>query len=390
MNHWHSQRFLNEGRDKHVSPEVLAHADAIAKSIKQANAAIPPIFTLRHLAHEVDVPYPFLRDVVARTRDFEPYAVFRLRKSTVGHRPDRFRFICAPHPHLLKTQRWIHEHILSKGMRHSASGAYHPDSRIVDTAKVHCGAKWMVKLDVTNFFESILEPRVYEVFQDFGYQPLVSFELARICTRVRFSGNPIRPKGRSYSIKSYTQNPFIGHLPQGAPTSPMLANLASYDLDEALTSMAKTFGINIKYTRYADDITFSTTDKAFSRENAMKLINQAYEELKSHGLWPNLSKTHIVTPSARKIVLGLLVDGKEPRLSREFKDALRMHIHFLNKPDIGPVGHAERRGFDTVIGLQHHVFGLAAFAIGIENNWGRARMAELRSVNWPTANMYFP
>lgn len=387
MNHWHSQRFLNEGRAAQISSEILARTDATALAIQHVNANVPPLFTLRHLAHEVDVPYVFLRDVVARKDEFEPYAVFKLRKKSAGHRPDRFRFICAPHPLLLKTQRWIHEHILSNGQRHIASGAYHPDSKIKDTAQVHCGAKWMVKLDVTNFFESILEPKVYQVFRGFGYQPLVSFELARLCTRLRFSGNPMRSHKSHWSIQAYAKYA-IGHLPQGAPTSPMLANLASFDLDEDISSMAKIFGVN--YTRYADDITFSTADKSFSREHAVMLIHKTYGLLNTHGLWPNLSKTHIVTPSARKVVLGLIVDGKEPRLTREFKDMLRMHIHFLKISNIGPAGHAARRGFDTVLGLQHHVFGLAAFAIGIEYNWGCARMSELRSINWPTANMYFP
>jgi len=251
----------------------------------------------------------------------------------------------------------------------------------------HCGAKWLVKLDVTNFFESILEPKVYRVFRGFGYQPLVAFELTRLCTRVRFLNNPTRTDAKRWKLYK-SENKSVGHLPQGAATSPLLANLASFDLDNALSLIAKTMGV--RYTRYADDVTFSTTKNSFTRLDAVHLIHSAYAAMKENGLWPNHAKTQIVTPSTRKVVLGLTVDGDEPRLSKEFKNALRMHIHFLTKNDVGPVAHAAHRGFDTVIGLQHHVFGLAAFAIGVEERWGRDRMAELRSVNWPTGNAYFP
>jgi hypothetical protein len=59
-------------------------------------------------------------------------------------------------------------------------------------------------------------------------------------------------------------------------------------------------------------------------------------------------------------------------------------------PQIGPVKHAMNRHFDSVLGLQHHVFGLAAFAVGIEPLWGGSRLAELRAVSWPTASTHFP
>ena len=54
-------------------------------------------------------------------------------------------------------------------------------SRIRDAAEQHRNARWLVKMDVMNFFESILEPKVYEVFRSFGYQPLMAFELTRLC-----------------------------------------------------------------------------------------------------------------------------------------------------------------------------------------------------------------
>lgn len=381
MVNWRSQQFINEGRQRGVSAPILQNAVQIARQIQSVSNDLPPLFSLRHLAHEVGVPYLALRGVVSRQFIDEAYRVFTLRKKNVGHDSRRFRVVCVPNPALLKTQRWIHSKILKLGRCHEASGAYSKESRVYDVASIHCNARWLVKLDVKDFFDSILEPKVYQVFIALGYQPLVAFELARLCTRTRYADNPKRRSKKQYpKIQGY-RKPIVGHLPQGAPTSPLLANLVAYDLDSELLALAGK--ANVRYTRYADDIVFSSPDKEFTRGDAENLIDETYARLKQHGLYPNLAKTNIVSPSARKIVLGLLVDGPTPRLQREFKDRLRMHIHYLHHPQFGPVEHAKRRGFDNVLGLQRHLLGLAAFAIGIEPAWGRQQMDEIKRANWP-------
>ena len=331
------------------------------------------------------MPYSFLRSVVSQSAEVEPYRVFKLKKSSSGHSNGRMRYICAPHPVLLRTQRWIHNNILRETHVHEASYAYNKGSKIVELAQVHCRCRWMVKLDVTNFFESILEPDVYKVFRRIGYQPLMAFELARICTRLRNEGNPVKLHRSPYKISTYSQT-CVGHLPQGAPTSPILANLAMLKLDEDLTQLSKS--LDVKYTRYADDLAFSTRSKTFTREDAHSLIHGVYEIMRKHSLWPNRTKTRILTPRARKVVLGLLVDQKRPHLTREFKDRVRMHIYYLKHSKVGPVEHSINRGFDTVLGLQNHVFGLVAFAKGIDSAWGKRQYQELLDVKWPTAPDY--
>lgn len=378
---WRSQQFINEGRRQGVAAPILENAALVARKIQSVRSGLPPLFTLRHLAHEAGVPYLSLRQIVERKTSSDPYRVFTMRKKRVGHDSQRFRTIAVPNPVLLKTQRWIHEHILTYGQSHEASGAYSQDSRIFDVASIHCEARWLVKLDVTNFFDSILEPKVYRIFRKLGYQPLMAFELARLCTRLRHAGNPARLSKKRYpKIQNYPSK-VVGHLPQGAPTSPLLANLSAFDLDSALFGLAQSQ--NVRYTRYADDIVFSSPEKTFTRSDAEMLVSETYAHLEKHGLWANRAKTHIVSPSARKIVLGLLVDGPTPRLQREFKDKLRMHIHYLHHPDFGPMEHARRRGFDNVLGLQRHLLGLAAYAMGIEPAWGRKQMHEIKRANWP-------
>jgi len=393
MNRWISQHFLQQGRKNGVPPDVLKHAVATANALLIKSPQLPPLFSLRHIAHETGVPYVFLREVIER-RNYkepnsnlgayeEPYRVFKLKKQKVGHSKDRFRFICVPHPLLLKVQRWINREILAKVPTHEASFAYVHLGGVVPAAKLHtdAGCKWLIKLDVTNFFESILETDVYRVFNELGYQPLVAFELARLCTRVRARNNPIdtTKRGRDYPGLPY-KDVRIGHLPQGAATSPLLSNLASRPLDATLLSFAQQE--ELVYTRYADDLTFSSNTE-FSRAKALELVHKVYGHIREHGLWPNKAKTKIVPPGARKIVLGLLVDGATPRLNKEFKARVRTHIHFLLRKDMGPTQHAHNRGFNSVLGLQRHVYGLVAYAAGVEPMWAHRAKMELAKVDWP-------
>ncbi|TBZ28815.1 RNA-directed DNA polymerase [Rhizobium leguminosarum bv. viciae] len=247
----------------------------------------------------------------------------------------------------------------------------------------------MVKIDVRDFFESITEIDVYRVFLARGYQPLTALELARICTRLRDvhreKGSPAprnwRTRMRAPNSVGAYYSAVMGTLPQGAPTSPMLANLAVKDLDDKLQAIANKVGL--RYTRYADDLTFSTTDKTFGRERSVQLVGEVYTTLGLHGLAPNTSKTLIVPPGARKVVLGLLVDGSKPRLTRDFRAKMRMHLHFLLHEDVGPTAHAIHRGFSSVEGLRQHLLGLIAFAGQIDRSFAEECKVKLRSANWP-------
>jgi len=390
MTRWRSQPYRKEGLRRRVPAAILDSACQTADALLAVSPHLPPLFTLKHLAVEAQIPYGFLRDVVKRSPSIEPYQVFKLRKGSAGHAPERFRYICVPHPYLLRAQRWIHANILAEVKCHEASVAYHRHSKIKDAAQLHCGCRWMVKLDITSFFESILESTVYRAFRQMGYQALMAFELARVCTRLRRKGNPrlyASAARKHHRIADY-QASRLGHLPQGAPTSPLLANIVASPLDERIAEIAQRH--RLTYTRYADDITLSTDAKDFSRARCLDVIHEVQLALREQGFWPNRAKTKIIPPRARKVMLGVLVDTDRPRLTREFKNILLKHLHFLTHPKIGPTRHADYLGFDTVLGLQHHVFGLAAFATGIERAWGIACLERLRKVTWPTAASGFP
>jgi RNA-directed DNA polymerase len=283
-------------------------------------------------------------------------------------------------------QRWIAQHILQIGRPHHASMAYAKGNTIYDAAQPHCGCRWLVKLDIRNFFESVSEIAAYRVFRAFGYQALPSFELARLTTRagaataLRSRGRWLTNSNRHFKIAPYRQ-PRLGHLPQGAPTSPMLANLAAYKLDEALWAIAGHHGL--VYTRYADDLAFSTRAETFDRKLASKVIGETYTAMALFGFSPNATKARISPPGGRKVVLGLVVDGSKPRLTREFKSRLRQHLYYLRRNDFGPAVHAQRREFASIVGLRHHVHGLIAYARQIEPKYGEDRAREFTEIVWP-------
>lgn len=388
MTDWRPQRFRSQGKADGIDDKILDAAVAAGEAVIAVNPSLPPIFTLRHLAHLTDADYGILRKIV--TRQFkEPYRIFRIRKRPRADGLPRFRVICAPDPTLLTVQRWLARNVLvhAKGKVHSASTAYAPGSTLVDAVRPHCGCRWLIKLDIKRFFESVTEVAAYRAYRSLGYQPLIAFELTRLSTRLG-SLTSSRRRRHWYSnsaqertcIQAYSFHR-MGHLPQGAPTSPMLANLAMHSADQELTSWANKHGLI--YTRYADDLIFSTADKSFDRDKAAAVIRGVYRIVGRFGLSPNVAKTQVIPPRARKIVLGLLVDGKEPRLTREFKAGLRMHLHYLQHPSFGPARHAKIRGFAAVAGLRNHLLGLVAYATQIEPAYGSKVASELATVTWP-------
>jgi RNA-directed DNA polymerase len=171
----------------------------------------------------------------------------------------------------------------------------------------------------------------------------------------------------------------MGHLPQGAPTSPKLANLALSGFDEEVAAIAKRH--DLAYTRYADDLAFSSANRSLARHLVGKIISDVYAAMRRVGLSPNTSKVHISPPGARKILLGLLVDGRSPRLPRDFKAMMRQHLYYLQT--YGPVEHARRRKFAAVAGLRHHIEGLLAFARDIDPEYADSYKKELASITWP-------
>lgn len=173
--HLYIQQLLKDGASEKYIQLVYKNAKILSEN------NLPVVLTLGHLAYITNVPYYFLIGVIKRK--LHPYKVFSIKKRKGGKRN-----ICVPETLLLKVQRWIHTHILCSdtSLRKLTSQvtAYAPKKSHIHNAQQHLGAKYLLKLDLTSFFESISERQIYYVFRDLGYGKLVAFCLTRLCTRV--------------------------------------------------------------------------------------------------------------------------------------------------------------------------------------------------------------
>ncbi|MFC8639855.1 reverse transcriptase family protein [[Kitasatospora] papulosa] len=320
---------------------------------------LTPVLTLGHLAHQTGAPYLYLRKIVQRRLD--PYTEFSRPK----REPGQSRTIASPAPVLMDVQRWLLGNVLSRIPTHRANYAYQKGRSAVQCAQLHLGATWLLKFDLHDFFHSVNERAVQSILQAVGYNSLVSFEIARVCTRL--PGGITWPHFRSayQAIPTY-RAPVLGYLPQGGPASGALANLAARALDEALSSVADRY--RMTYTRYADDMTFSTL-RSLDRPTLTHCVSEISATVSAARFRLHRKKTRIVPPGARKIVLGLLVDGERVRLPRHTRQGLEDHIRGVAK--FGLAAHVKHTQYSSLQGFVNHIDGLLAYGHGVDPTWSK-------------------
>lgn len=208
----------------------------------------------------------------------------------------KVRRIEAPAPMLMGIQRWILKNILNHIPLSDAACAYRKGCSLAHNAAPHIGKKCLVKLDISHFFESISYGRVYGIFRDIGYSKAVSTLLGKLCT-------------------------LRGHLPQGAPTSPALANIVLSSFDETVLSYCTERGIG--YTRYSDDLTFSA-DKL----DPKALIRFVRDALFAEGFLLNKEKIRVLGSGAQHRVCGLVVNNKLS-VPKSYRHQIRQEMHYL-------------------------------------------------------------
>ena len=356
--------------------------DLKAYTQRLIRTGLPAIFTLRHLSKITEVDYSLLRASVERRREVANYGMFAIKKRSGGR-----RHIHAVTGGLFRTQQFINAEILQKLRPHPASFAFHADGGIRACASMHCDARWMFQYDLADFFYSVNEADVYTVFVDAGYRPLLAFELARLCTTTRLPEHlrhllwPNRTNVSKQDYQFYLERSgAIGVLPQGAPTSPMLSNLAAVSLDNELTLYADQHGL--VYTRYADDLTFSASEDLPKGLSVGDIHRAVIRSIRKNGFRENRKKTRVAGPGSRKIVLGLLVDGNTPRLSREMYKRIDRHLHAVHK--YGLIEVAKHEGFDSSIGFHNHLTGLIAFVKDVDSVRWREFYERFTKISSPT------
>ena len=227
------------------------------------------------------------------------YRAYEIPKKSGGRRT-----IAQPSRETKALQGWILHNILAGLRVSSAAKGFEKGTSVVDNAAPHRGANALLCVDLEDFFPSVKTNQVWSVFRTIGYGPRISATLAAICC-------------------------YKGGLPQGAPTSPKLANLVTLRLDWRILGYVGKRGI--VYTRYADDLTFS----AFSPEKLTASFPFIRYIVASEGFTVNGKKTRLAGPGRQHKVTGLVVTDRGVGIGRKLLRKLRPQILNLCKYSSG-------------------------------------------------------
>ncbi len=277
------------------------------------------------------------------------------------------RLVEAPKPRLKEVQRALLRDVLAHVPVHPAAHGFVPGRSVRSHAALHTGRRVVLGLDLRDFFAGIAAGRVFGTFRACGYPEEVAHLLTALCTNrvphAVWAAAPPPPPAAVHAHALLGRRLAAPHLPQGAPTSPALANLAAHRLDRRLSGLASRFGAT--YSRYADDLTFSG-DAELAR-SAEHFRAHAEAIVRDEGFLVHPGKRRLTTRAGAQRVCGVSVNA-HPNLPRAEWDALRAQLHRLRLD--GPPAPGEHPGPD----LRAHLLGRIAWAGHLDP----ARGAKLR------------
>jgi RNA-directed DNA polymerase len=280
---------------------------------------LPRWRTEEEVATALGLPLPqllWLADPTGRNPGARNAALRTYRAKWVPKRSGGARLLEVPTPLLRRSQRRLLNAILNPLPPHPAAHGFRVGRSPLTNATEHCGRAVVLKFDLADFFPSIPAPRVFALFRSLAYPDPVVRLLGALCTtRLRRADWNARPTPATDGSE-HTQWVKLSarHLPQGAPTSPALANLIARRLDVRLAGLAQACGAT--YTRYADDLTFSGGDDL--RRAAGRFERRVVLIAAEEGFAVNRRKTTVRTQSERQTVTGLVVNAKPNAPRAEF------------------------------------------------------------------------
>ncbi|HEY5123429.1 MAG TPA: retron St85 family RNA-directed DNA polymerase [Ignavibacteria bacterium] len=265
------------------------------------------------------------------------YSTFQVPKRNGG-----IREINAPSKTMKPIQRWILDNILYKMEVGDSVHGFVPKRSILTNASIHVNQNLILGIDLQDFFPNINFGSVFNIFKHAGYTNKIAYSLADLCT-------------------------FHWILPQGAPTSPTLANLATVKLDNKLGGYCSQRGF--RYSRYADDITISGSNRLpLFKKRIIKIIEKC-------DFFINEEKTRISSNGSRQKVTGLVVNDKIS-IGRIKKKKLRAIVHNIlkNGPEI------ENRNDEPF--FKEKIFGELGFAKMVDPEFANPLIDKLKCLNW--------
>ena len=282
-------------------------SDAVQSEATQASFAANEV---HQLATALDIESAVLAKTASEATDC--YHRFPLSKGN-----GRKRWIEAPSPELKFIQKRLLEKVLYQRPPHPAAHGFVPNRSIVTNARPHIGRKWVANFDIKDFFPSTKAGTVLTILEQYsGHSPTEHTAMLHLVCR-------------------------NGCLPQGAPTSPHLANLAMWNADVALWRYSNQH--NITYTRYADDLTFSGDVLPDSLFDFLKqvLADNQYRLAPGKSKWLGQHK--------RQMVTGLVVNEKL-NLPRPIRKRLRAIVHDIKTNGIEQALERSTMNLNQIVG----------------------------------------
>jgi hypothetical protein len=287
---------------------------------RAAENELPPIDSPQKLAEAMGLTLPELRHLAFHR---EAAAKIHYRRFTIPKRDGTARAIWAPLPRLKAAQRWILRNVVERLPVHGNSHGFLADRSIKTNAAAHQDAQIVLKVDLKDFFPTVTFRRAKGIFRRAGYRDQIATLMALLCTEA--PREIVEHEGKTYYVALGPRC-----LPQGAPTSPALTNTLCLRLDRRLTGLARRLGW--RYTRYADDLTFSLPEGHKDKPKLGVLLGSIGRIARDEGFHVHPDKTHVARKGGRQKVTGLVVNGSGgPRVPRALKRQIRAAIHNLSR-----------------------------------------------------------
>ncbi|NRF66282.1 RNA-directed DNA polymerase [Aquincola sp. S2] len=316
---------------------ILRPATMLRRPLGLHELELPALATHADLASWLGLDSEQLAWLAAPARAWRPpgaggrAAATHYRCLLMPKRSGGLRLIEAPMATLKAVQRHLLDGLLDHVPAHEAAMGYVSGRSVIDHAAAHAGRAVVLRFDLRDFFNSIPASRVHALWHTLGYPD----GAARTLTALTTARTPVALRERLQDDGGLdvlgAKRLASAHLPQGAPTSPALANLCCFRLDLRLNGLAKRF--DASYTRYADDLVISGPAACAKRRRELQAWVEAIVRDEGFALQPR--KTLTMPAHQRQQVAGIVVNA-HPNLDRASFDRLKARLHRCTRDGPSP------------------------------------------------------
>jgi len=340
---------------------------------------VPELHSVGALAEFLDVgvgDLDWLADARGLERAVDAAKLRHYRYTWTAREGGPARVIERPKARLKAVQRRLLHEVLDWIPAHDAAHGFTRGRSARSHAAAHVGRLVVVRLDLEDFFASVSAGRVFGIFRTAGYPEPVAHALTALATNVvpgaEWSAVP-RPRAPARIDAHHRLGRRLAtpHLPQGAPTSPALANLAVFGMDRRLAGLAAATGAT--YSRYADDLTFSGSRQLLARANRFRATVAAIA--REEGFAVNDRKSMLATQARRQRVCGIVVN-QHLNVPRAEYDELKAILH--NTAQRGP--QVENRA--CVPEFRAHLLGRIAWVESLHPTRGAKLRNAFERISW--------